>query len=55
MLNVLHEYGGIFMEPELVCVYPLDELAWRYSFFSAFEPPSPYVELPPISTSIVGA
>lgn len=53
--NVLYEYGGIFLDVDFLCLEPLDELAWRYSYFSSLEPPVDFMELPLSSNAMIGA
>lgn len=50
---VLYHYGGVFMDTDFVCLKPFDELAYRYSYFSGFEPPSDYIEMPLTSNALI--
>jgi hypothetical protein len=55
MHYILYKYGGVFMDFDWVCIKPLDELAYRYTYFSAFEPPAPFSAQPLSSVAIIGA
>ena len=35
---ILPKYGGVFLDTDYVCLKPLDELVYRYSFFAHLEP-----------------
>ena len=37
-LLVLEKYGGVFIDQDLLCLKPLDELVHRYRYFASFEP-----------------
>jgi mannosyltransferase OCH1-like enzyme len=34
----LYEIGGVFLDFDAICVEPMDELIYRYSYFSGLEP-----------------
>jgi hypothetical protein len=43
------------MDLDYTCLKPLDELAYRYRFFSLINPPLPFSKLPVTSLSIIGS
>ena len=52
---VLLEFGGVFLDLDYICIKPLDELAYRYSYFSGLEPPVEYSPLPLTSCSLMAS
>ena len=54
MYNVLEKFGGVFMDFDTICLKPLDELAYRYSYFSGVEPPVYGPKFPESSVAIIG-
>lgn len=55
MLQVLREYGGIFLDMDYICVRPFDEIAQRYRYFSSLEPPFIWQKIPATSFSLIGS
>ena len=54
-LIVLKTIGGIFLDVDVTCLKPLDELAYRYSFFASLEPPSGLFQIVPTTVAIMGS
>lgn len=54
LLEVLAEYGGVFVDLDLFCLKPLDELHHRYSFY-AITHPYGFARSPVINAGLVGA
>lgn len=52
---MLLKYGGVFIDFDYVCLKPLDELAYRYSFFAGLEPPPSYARIPITSVAMIGS
>ena len=55
LLSVLSQFGGIYLDPNYVCLKPFGELAYRYSYFSSLEPSVPWSPMPISNTDIIGS
>jgi mannosyltransferase OCH1-like enzyme len=47
--------GGVFLDFDAICVEPMDELIYKYSYFSGLEPSQPHITVPVTSVGIIGA
>jgi mannosyltransferase OCH1-like enzyme len=45
--------GGVFLDFDAICVEPMDELIYKYSYFSGLEPS--HITVPVTSVGIIGA
>ncbi len=51
--EILKRYGGVYLDIDVLCLEPLDELTEKYSFFAGLEPPLTY-KRPMISNAQIG-
>jgi mannosyltransferase OCH1-like enzyme len=52
---ILSKYGGIFMDLDYICTKSFSELVYRYTYFSAMEPPYLKYGILTTSVAIIGA
>jgi mannosyltransferase OCH1-like enzyme len=52
---VLKQYGGLFIDMDMICLKPLDELVYRYSFFAAIEPPLLWTKMPVVNVGLLAS
>ena len=52
---VLNEMGGVAIDMDTICVKPLDELVYKYSFFGGMEPASVLYNSPNINGGTIAA
>jgi hypothetical protein len=43
------------MDMDVVCIKPLDELLYRYSFYASVEPPTLFFKIPLVNIGMIGA
>ena len=53
--RILQLYGGIFLDYDIVCLKPFDELAHRYEFFAHLEPYNSWNKQPSANVGIMGS
>jgi len=53
--HILDKYGGIFIDMDMICLKPFDELVRRYKFFAGLEPNFYWSLEPPINAGIIGS
>jgi hypothetical protein len=53
--EVLHKYGGVFMDTDFDCVQKLDELHHKYDFYASLEPGVGWSKVPVQTIAIVGS
>jgi len=51
----IQKYGGVYMDFDFVCLQPLDELVYRWRYFSTLEPPMPWATMPSTTVCVIGA
>ena len=54
-IEVLAEFGGVFLDMDYICVKSFDELVYRYSFFGSLEPPMSHNQIASANVGIIGA
>jgi hypothetical protein len=51
---ILYKYGGVYFDADVQCIKNIDELVYKYNFFSSIEPPMRWTKAPVLSARVVG-
>jgi len=52
--RVLYHHGGIFLDTDIICLRPFDEIAYRYTFIGSVHPYTNWDTVPSVNVGVVG-